>query len=229
MKEMGRKLAVNAGAAALALLMTAPAFAQSRGDWNRDGSRDDRSRAQSSRRSDDRRDSRDTRSSSSRTNRENERITMNGRISELSRDRDGYRVRLDRDNRWYYVPQSYFRGHNNVRVGLSVRLGAIFRGGMIYVDAVNWPGYDDRYDGRYDGAYGASSVRGIVERIDYRDEMILLRDDRSRRTVEIDMRDADRYGRLDLNDIRRGDFIEVSGQWYRDGFVADRIDDVRSR
>jgi hypothetical protein len=227
MKEKAKKLAVSAGAAALAMLISVPSFAQSR-DWDRENSN---GRTQSSRRNDD--DRRDGNSSrgSNRSYRENERVSMDGRISSFSRERDGYRVRLDRDNRSYWVPQSYFRNRErNLRVGLAIRLGGIFRGGSIIVDAVNWPddrdyGRNDRYDRRSYNDY----LRGTVERVDLRTASLLIRDNDSRRVIEVDMRNADRRGRIDLNDLRRGDYVELSGESYRGEFVAYNIESVRTR
>jgi hypothetical protein len=198
-----------AGAGAIALLLATPAVAQSRGDWNRN---------------DDQRGSYDSRNNdnSRETYRDNQRINGTGRISSFSKERDGYRVRLDNDSRSYWVPQSAFGNRaRDLRVGVSIGLGGVFRGGSIYVDAVSWPGdgygYRDGYG--YDGGY----LRGVVERVDYRDNALRIRDNRSGRIVTVDVNG--RYGRDELRGLRRGDFVELSGQWLRGGvFGADRID-----
>ncbi len=105
-------------------------------------------------------------------------------------------------------------------------------------------GYDrndrnDRNDnGRYDrdGQWGRhdrdriATIAGTVERIDYRRDAIVLRDGRSGRTILVDMdRVEHRRRQADLSDIRRGDFVRLTGEWERGGFEAYRIDDIRSR
>src|ERR1043165_608305 len=87
-----------AGAGAIALLLATPAVAQSRGDWNRNNDQ---------RGSYDNRDNRDNRSNnnydnnSRETYRENQRLNGTGRISSFSKERDGYRIRLENDSRSY--------------------------------------------------------------------------------------------------------------------------------
>lgn len=208
-----------AGASSLAILLTTSAFADSRqqSDSWRSGGRDDRSRAESSR---------DNRGNSYR---ENERITLQGRVSSFSHEGGGYRVRLDRGNESFWVPESYMRNRaNNLRIGVNISLGGIFRGGSVYVDAVSWPdGYGD-YGYRDGRGYNNDYLRGIVERVDLRRATAFVRDDRSGRTIEVDLR-GERRGRLDANDLRRGDFVELSGSFVRGGiFAVDRIDSVRS-
>ncbi len=193
-----------AGAGAVALLLATPAFAQSRGDWNRgDNQRPD------TRQSRDNRDDRGTRA--------NERINVTGRVTSFTHERDGYRVRLDRDNRSFWVPESSFRNRGrDLRVGISIGLGGIFRDGSVYVDAVNWPdggyGYNDGY------GYNRGIVRGVIERVDRRDGMLLLRDEASGRTIRAEVNG-------NLRSVRRGDFVELSGRWIRGGiFGVDHID-----
>lgn len=179
-----------------------------------------------------RRGSRGNQGQSDRGYRDNERVTGEGRVTSVSRDRGGYRVQLDRGGYGYYVPESALRSRGrDLRTGVSVRLGGVFRGGWINVDVVDWPGgggggyYDDRYDGR---AYGNGYVRGAVERVDFRRGTIELRDDSTGRFVTVDMRRTARRS-VDLEDLRRGDYVEISGQWVRGVFEAHRIDGVRSR
>lgn len=202
MKSTREKWAVKAaGAGALALMLAVPSFAQSRGGERR------------------------TESRSTRTYRDNERVTVQGHVSSFSRERDGYRVQLDRGRESYWVPQSYFRNRGrDLRVGISIALGGIFRAGSIYVDAVSWP--DDR--GYRDGAAYNDFLGGIVERVDYRGGYADIREDRSGRMVRVEFRDRDRRGRLSLDDVRRGDYVELSGSWGSRGiFDAWSIDSVR--
>src|SRR3954470_24516249 len=82
MKTTVTKWAMKAaGTGAIALLLATPSFAQSRYD----GSRNDRQRQTADRRSND-----------NNGYRENQRVTMSGKVSSFSRERDGYRVQLDR-------------------------------------------------------------------------------------------------------------------------------------
>lgn len=206
MKDKAKWVVKAAGAGALALILATPSFAQSR-DERRRGNNEDRGRTQS-------------------TYRENERVTAEGRVTSFKRERDGYRVQLDQGRHSYWVPQSHFRNRSRgLSVGLSLRLGGIFRGGSIYVDAVNWPG-----DNGYNRGYNDRTINGFVDRIDARRGTLWLRDDRGGELIAVTMRDSSRRGRIDLRDLRRGDYVELSGQWTRGGvFDADRIEDVRSR
>jgi len=218
MRTKSKSVVNVAGAGALALLMVSPAFAapQRGDDWRNDSNRG-------------RTESRDSsRGSYGSSYRENQRVNATGRITSLSRENGAYRVQLDNSREYYRIPASSIRNRgNDLRVGVSIVLGGIFRGGRIDVDAVNWP--DGGYrDGDYrNGGYRADSISGVVERVDYRSGVLLLRD--GRRTIEVDMRDTARSSRMDFGDLRRGDRVTLAGQWTRGGlFAAERIDSVRT-
>ncbi|HEV7570178.1 MAG TPA: hypothetical protein VGQ21_01655 [Thermoanaerobaculia bacterium] len=143
------------------------------------------------------------RSSNNNGYRENQRINATGRVSSFNRERDGYRVQLDRGQS-FWVPQSTFGNRaRDLRVGVSINLGGIFRGGSIYADAVSWPG-------QY-GGYDQGFVRGVVNRVDYRTGTVWLRDDASGRLIT-----ADVNGRS-LGALRPGEYVELSGQWINGG------------
>jgi hypothetical protein len=143
------------------------------------------------------------RSSTSNAYRENQRINATGKVSSFNRERDGYRVQLDRGQS-FWVPQSSFGNRiRDLRVGVSINLGGIFRGGSIYADAVSWPG-------QY-GGYDQGLVRGVVDRVDYRTGTVWLRDDASGRLIT-----ADVNGRS-LGALRPGEYVELSGQWINGG------------
>ena len=75
-------------------------------------------------------------------------------------------------------------------------------------------------------------VSGVVRRVDYRRDIIEIRDRRSGRHITVDARRADRRNRrgIDVSDLRRGDYVELEGSWVRGGvFRAYRIDSVDSR
>lgn len=85
---------------------------------------------------------------------------------------------------------------------------------------------DDR--GRYEDRDRVATIAGMVERINHRRDFIVLREARSGRTIYVDMdRVESRRRRADLHDLRRGDFVRLTGEWDRDGFEAWRIDDIR--
>lgn len=169
-------------------------------------------------------------------------LSAQGRITNLQRERDGYRVQLDRGNQWYYVPQSAWRGSRNrssvdLRIGVSIRLGGGYyddRGYISCDDAYVDDGYGDyRNDGYRNDGYGDSYLTGYVQRVDYRRDVLELRDARTGRSITVDMRNVDRRGRhrrgVDVSDLRRGDYIEIAGDWSRRNvFRADYIDSVDS-
>jgi hypothetical protein len=193
-----------AGAGAIALLLATPALAQSRGDRNRNNNDNDQ------------RDSRQYRDNNQY--RENQRINTSSHISAFSHERDGYRIRLEGNDRSFWVPQSSFGSRaRDLRVGVSLGLGGVFRGGSIYVDAVSWPTDGYGYNGYNDG-YNRGFVRGVIERVDRRDGTLLVREERSGRIITADTHS-------DLRGLRRGEFVELRGQWIRGGvFEVARLE-----
>jgi hypothetical protein len=219
MKNSSNYAAKFAGIASLGLLLTTSAFADYRhqDQTDRRDSNRDRGRIESNRGGDN------------FNYRENDRVNLQGKITSFNRENNGYRMNLDRGPS-FFVPETYFRNRaRDLRVGVSISLGGIFRRGAVYVDAVSWPDDGYGYDGydRSDRSYGGH-LFGVVDRVDFRRGTVWLRDDRSGRLIEVDLR-RDRYSRLNVDDLRRGDFVELSGNWIRGGiFAADRIDSVRS-
>jgi hypothetical protein len=213
MKKFGAVLAVAA-------LFATSTFADDRprngsGDWR--GGRDSRGDGRRDGRYDNRRD-----------------LSAQGRITNLHRERDGYRVQLDRASQWYYVPASAYRsrGRNiDLRIGVSIRLGGGYYDDRGYIHC-NDAYIDDGYG--YGSGYDRGAVRGTVQRIDYRRNVLEIRDERSGRYVTVDMRSMERRGRrsrgIDAEDLRRGDYVELEGHWVRGNvFQAYRIDSVDSR
>jgi hypothetical protein len=208
MKTTVTKWAMKAaGTGAIALLLATPSFAQSRYDGSRNNS--DRGRQTVDARSND------NRSNNNNGYRENQRVTMAGKVSSFSRERDGYRVQLDRGQS-YWVPQSTFGNRaRDLRAGVSISLGGIFRGGSVSFDAVSWPQanvYGDAYGNAYGNAYSNGYVRGIVERIDYRNATLVVRDQATGRLITAEMT-AGSYAR----NLRQGDRVQLTGQWIRGG------------
>ena len=149
--------------------------------------------------------------------RDGERISAEGRVSSIQRDHDGYRVQLDRGGYSYWVPERALRDRSrDFRVGVSVRFGGIFRGGVIIVDVVDWAGID--------------RLRGTVERIDDRAGILLLREERTGRLIRADLDGNVRHRPFDHHNLQRGDFVVLSGHWTRGGgFDVDGIESVRPR
>jgi hypothetical protein len=140
-----------AGAGALALLMSTSVFAapapRDGYDRNANNSRyDQRNDNRNNNRGNDQRndngryDQRNDNRGSYRGHRENERIKVRGHITAVSRQNGGYLVQVDRGRDWYWIPQARMRnrGRNTLRVGVSLDLGGIFRGGRIEIDSLNW-------------------------------------------------------------------------------------------
>jgi hypothetical protein len=158
---------------------------------------------------------------------------LQGRISNLSRYRDGYRVQLDRGSQWYYVPQNSLRGQGgrgiDLRVGVDVRFGGYYgNDGWFNVDSCDF--VDNGYgNGHYGDRYGSRTLNGVVQRVDFRRGEVLVRDSNTGRQVQVEMRrNRDRRG-VDLNDLRRGDRVSFAGTWSgRRTFEAYRIDGVRN-
>ena len=87
---------------------------------------------------------------------------------------------------------------------------------------------DGRRDSRYERRDDRDFVGGVVERVDRRRGVVLLREARSRRTILVEMNRRSRG--VDLEDLRRGDRATFVGDWTRNGvFTAWRIEDVDSR
>jgi hypothetical protein len=172
--------------------------------------RENRSAQQATQTRADNRGAYDNRAQANDSYRDNQRVTESGRITSFARERDGYRVGLDRGGS-YWVPESRGRG---LRVGLSVNLGGIFNGGSFIVDNVGYPaGY----------AYETGYVRGVVDRVDYRTGTVWLQDDST--GAEIRAAVGNGYA---LNGLRQGEFVELTGQWLGGGvFNVARIASIR--
>ena len=180
MKGINRLAATTAFAIAAAMAVSTSAFA----DWrNRDETTNRTSDVYQNRIRDDRDD---------------ERVTVEGRISNIVRERDGYRVQLERSGHSFWIPERAARGYN-LHLGLNIRLGGIYRRGGVYVDVIDYP---------VQRVY----VKGRVESVDYRRGLVNVRDDFSRRIITVNVFRLDRQSRrFDIDDIRRGDYVDVYG------------------
>jgi hypothetical protein len=204
-KKSNKINAVAAAALAVISLASPSAFADSRPAQETWRARD--SYSQNDNRSD-------------RAYRNNERVTVQGKVQSFTHERGGYRVRLDRGNQSYWIPENRIGNGVNIRVGIDIVLGGVYRNDSVYVDDVAYGGYGYQNDGY---------VRGVVDRIDYRYGTLVLRDDRSGQFISVDMRDTARRSRIDLNDLRRGDRVSLNGNWSRGGvFRAYEISSVNT-
>lgn len=177
-------------------------------------------------RSDERYERRDDR----RDHRGGRGLSAQGRVTSLHRERDGYRLQLDRGGQWYYVPASAWRARNRgLAIGLPIRLGGGYYDDRGYIHVSDADYYDDR---GYGHGRGDGWVSGVVRRVDYRRDVLEIRDERTGRTITVDARRADRRNRrgIDVSDLQRGDFVELEGAWVHGNvFRAYRIDSVDSR
>ena len=86
---------------------------------------------------------------------------------------------------------------------------------------------DSRYERRDDRRDDRDFLRGEVERVDRRRNVVVLRTSRGGRPVLVEM--SRRSRGIDVDDLRRGDYVTFVGDWSRNGvFTAWRIDDVDS-
>lgn len=84
---------------------------------------------------------------------------------------------------------------------------------------------DSRNDSRYERRDDRDLLRGEVERVDRRRNVVLLRASRGGRAVLVQMPERSRG--VDVDQLRRGDHVTFVGDWSRNGvFTAWRIDDV---
>jgi len=135
-----------------------------------------------------------------------------GRVSRVNRYGSGYRIWIVGSPYPFFVPEAYYRS-NRFRIGLSIRLGGYY----------NPLGYYDYYDGYYDDYSRGSSrgeLRGVVESVDYRRDTFVIRNEATGSFVTVVLRDR-------REDVRTGDFVEVSGDWTRNGlFEAYDVDQL---
>jgi hypothetical protein len=123
-------------------------------------------------------------------------------------DNRGRNIRVQDNRGQYNRPQNtggqYNRGQYNL--GVSIRV--------------------QDNPGQYNRGYGSRQqyVSGIVQSVDRRSGFLTLRDESSRRTIEINT------SGMRMGNLRRGDYITVSGQWLRGNvFSAYSIDGVNGR
>ncbi|MDP9193232.1 MAG: DUF5666 domain-containing protein [Acidobacteriota bacterium] len=163
-------------------------------------------------------------------------VTVQGRISDIDRDRNQFVIRLDRGGYVLFAaPQtrvetaSNRRGRTNVRQlerGDSIRAaGTVDRNGRMKVDRITLIREEDDRGGADDRI-----LTGIVQSVDRRGEVVWVEVQRTGRVVAVNVRRVDRNSRrFDVDDLRRGDRISVRGDWQSNGrFEAERVEIDRS-
>jgi hypothetical protein len=150
-------------------------------------------------------------------------VTLEGRVRAIDRERNGYVIEIDRYGAVFADSRTDIeaRGRRDRRDRRELR--GLERGDWIRVTA--------RTGAR--GIVHATRIiveedrtvlAGRVESIDSRRGSLVVRDERTGRRVEVDLRDVERRDRDELARLRRGSWIEVRGEWTRNRFVADRIE-----
>lgn len=128
-----------------------------------------------------------------------------GRVSRWAPYGGGYRVWIVGAPYPFFVPHSHWH-RDRFRIGLSIRLGGYYNSG----------GYYDYYDGVSGVSEGA--LRGIVESVDHRRDTFVIRNDATGSFVTVILRDR-------REDVRAGDYVELYGDWSRNGvFQAHDVD-----
>lgn len=205
-----------AGAGAIALLLATPSFAQSRGDWNKNKA--DRGAQASTRNGSNQANlpNSHTNNQTFNTSRDNQRGATAGRNDSANREQNAYRGQADRGQQFRRAEPVY-RDRRDVRSGLSINLGGIFRGGAISVGVGSVPA---PYYGI--ATYNNGFVRGVVDRVDDRSGRLWLRDDASGQEIAADVNG------YDLRSLRTGDYVQLTGQWINGGiFDVTQIDNLR--
>jgi hypothetical protein len=198
MKKTRAFAARIAGAGSLALLLSAPMFAAPQDQY-----RENRAEFRA------------------------DRLSMQGRISNVSREGDRFRVTLDHGNYSYWVPVGTV-GTRNLRVGASVRLGGIVAGDSVNVDLLAMPGdayYDTDPNYRAVPMGSTGWMTGVVQRVDRHLGYLTIRDEASGETVKVDVRHMNLRKPVNVWGIKAGERISVNGSWERRGtFDATRVE-----
>ena len=161
--------------------------------------------------------------------------TVEGRIRDIDRERNGFVIRLDRGEMVFAPVQTRVENASSGRRRTTVRdlergdyvraSGVSGSRGLIHAERIAIVRSEDDRRDRDDRI-----LSGIVQSVDRRDGIVIVRDERSRRTVAVDVSGVARRDRDELFELRRGARITVRGDWRRDGrFEAERIDTASGR
>jgi hypothetical protein len=163
-------------------------------------------------------------------------VTVEGRIRDIDRERNGLLIRLERGGAALFAsPQTdIYVGSRRTGNGRFRQLdrgdviratGSVGARGTIYLDSITLL--------RNDGPSNRT-VRGLVQSINVSQRLVAIREDQSGRIFTIDLRNAQRNDRRwdnerderwsDIRNIRRGDRIIARGDWRGNVFEAERYD-----
>ena len=160
-------------------------------------------------------------------------VTLDGRITDIDRDRNGFVIRLAGERYTLFAPVQTRVSNSMSRQRKADRVRDLERGDVIratgrlnargYVDvrSITLVRSEDRYRDRND-----AWISGVVERVERRGRIVWIEEARSRRIIAVDMRRLDRNRRVyDADDLRRGDRVSFRGDWTRNGrFEAESLD-----
>ncbi|HEX7192149.1 MAG TPA: hypothetical protein VF381_11330 [Thermoanaerobaculia bacterium] len=156
-------------------------------------------------------------------------VTIEGRVTNITREREGYRVSIDHGEYVFWVRDLYAgrHGHGVLRIGINVRLAGVYepRYGTVIVDTYDW------LDEGPAPVYRGVLIHGIIDRINRHDEMMWLRLEDGR-LISVDMTRNDRHWNrdrgFDIDQLHRGDRVTLSGSWTRrDLFFVNHVESVR--
>jgi hypothetical protein len=201
-----------AAVSVMAMLVATSVFADSRPSNETRGRSDRRDVSRRDRGTDSRRGDNSSNGSYRRGDENRQPYHARGRVSRVAPYGSGYRVWVGGAPYPFFIPSAYYN-RNRFRVGVTLNIGGYY----------NPRGYYDYYDGYRDGrGYSDGVLRGTVESVDYRRDTFVIRNDATGSFVTVVVRDR-------RDNVRPGDYVEISGDWTRSGvfqaYDVDRLDD----
>lgn len=159
-------------------------------------------------------------------------VTLEGRVTRITPEREGYRVVLDRGDYSFWVRDLNMGRHGRgaLRVGVNIRIGGFYepRYGYVVADSYDWLDEGPVPPPVYRTAV---LIHGRIDRINRREETLWLRLDDGR-MVNVDMTRNDHHWnnrRVDIDDLHRGDRVTLSGNWTgRDLFLVGHVESIRT-
>jgi len=159
-------------------------------------------------------------------------VQIEGRVTRITPEREGYRVMLDRGDYSFWVRDLNMgrHGHGALRAGINIRIGGFYepRYGYVVADIYDWLDEGPVAPPAYRTAV---LIHGRIDRINRREETLWLRLDDGR-MVNVDMTRNDHHWnnrRVDIDDLHRGDRVTLSGNWTgRDLFLVNHVENIRT-
>jgi len=158
-------------------------------------------------------------------------VTLEGRVTRITPERQGYRVVLDRGDYSFWVRDLNMGRHGRgaLRVGVNIRIGGFYepRYGYVVADSYDWLDEGPAPPPVYRTAI---LIHGRIERINRREETLWLRLEDGR-MVNVELTRNDHHWnnrRVDIDDLHRGDRVTLSGNWTgRDLFLVGHVENIR--